>query len=173
MAEISDVMDKVNNLSNDVVDISNNLVAEYCKDLDNWMTTIDNDLRENNSTSIPNDVIEDYILNLASILYFTGSAQEDLGVKEDICKSIRAEIYNKVRENATGTVADKDTAATLASQTETITLSIYSRAYKKVKLRMDAGQEMLNSLKKIMNRRIAELDLSNSKYIGGVRNENV
>ena len=168
MAEISDVMDKVNNLSNDVVDISNNLVAEYCRDLDNWMTTIDNDLRKNNSTSIPNDVIEDYILNLASILYFTGSAQEDLGVKEDICKSIRAEIYNKVRESATGTVADKDTAATLASQTETITLAIYSRAYKKVKLRMEAGQEMLNSLKKIMNRRVAELDLSNSKYVGGV-----
>lgn len=171
MAEISDVMDKVNNLSKDVVEISNNLVAEYCRDLDNWMTTIDNDLRKNNSTSIPNDVIEDYILNLASILYFTGSAQEDLGVKEDICKSIRAEIYNKVRENATGTVADKDTAATLASQTETITLAIYSRAYKKVKLRMEAGQEMLNSLKKIMNRRVAELDLSNSKYVGGVGNE--
>lgn len=171
MAEVSDVMDKVNNLSKDVVEISNNLVAEYCRDLDNWMTTIDNDLRKNNSTSIPNDVIEDYILNLASILYFTGSAQEDLGVKEDICKSIRAEIYNKVRENATGTVADKDTAATLASQTETITLAIYSRAYKKVKLRMEAGQEMLNSLKKIMNRRVAELDLSNSKYVGGVGNE--
>lgn len=171
MAEISDVMDKVNNLSKDVVEISNNLVAEYCRDLDNWMTTIDNDLRKNNSTSIPNDVIEDYILNLASILYFTGSAQEDLGVKEDICKSIRAEIYNKVRESATGTVADKDTAATLASQTETITLAIYSRAYKKVKLRMEAGQEMLNSLKKIMNRRVAELDLSNSKYVGGVGNE--
>lgn len=171
MAEISDVMDKVNNISKDVVEISNNLVAEYCRDLDNWMTTIDNDLRKNNSTSIPNDVIEDYILNLASILYFTGSAQEDLGVKEDICKSIRADIYNKVRENATGTVADKDTAATLASQTETITLAIYSRAYKKVKLRMEAGQEMLNSLKKIMNRRVAELDLSNSKYVGGVGNE--
>jgi hypothetical protein len=171
MAEISDVMNKVNNLSQDVVEISNNLVAEYCKDLDNWMATIDNDLRQNNSTSIPNDVIEDYILNLASILYFTGSAQEDLGVKEDICKSIRAEIYNKVRETATGTVADKDTAATLASQTETITLAIYSRAYKKVKLRMEAGQEMLNSLKKIMNRRVAELDLSNSKYVGGVGNE--
>ena len=171
MAEISDSMAKVNNLSKDVVEISNNLVAEYCRDLDNWMTTIDNDLRKNNSTSIPNDVIEDYILNLASILYFTGSAQEDLGVKEDICKSIRAEIYNKVRESATGTVADKDTAATLASQTETITLAIYSRAYKKVKLRMEAGQEMLNSLKKIMNRRVAELDLSNSKYVGGVGNE--
>lgn len=171
MSEVVDVINKVDNLSESVIEMSNNLVNEYCGELDSWMATIDNDLRSQNSNSVPNDTLEDYILNLASILYFTGSAQEDLGVKEDICKSIRTEIYNKVRESSTGTVADKDAAATLASQTETITLSIYSRAYKKVKLRMEAGQEMLNSLKKIMNRRVAELDLSNSRYTGGLRNE--
>lgn len=171
MSEISDVIAKVDNLSDDIVKISNDLVSKYCEDLDNWMRTIDDDLRKQSSNAVPNDTLEDYILNLASILYYTGSAQEDLGVKEDICKSIRADIYNKVRESATGTVADKDAAATLASQTETITLAIYSRAYKKVKLRMEAGQEMLNSLKKVMNRRVAELDLSNSRYTGGVRNE--
>lgn len=171
MSEVVNVINKVDNLSESVIEMSNNLVNEYCGELDSWMATIDNDLRSKSSNSVPNDTLEDYILNLASILYFTGSAQEDLGVKEDICKSIRTEIYNKVREASTGTVADKDAAATLASQTETITLSIYSRAYKKVKLRMEAGQEMLNSLKKIMNRRVAELDLSNSRYAGGLRNE--
>lgn len=164
-------MDKVDTLSTDIISISAQLVNEYCEELDNYMALIDENLRTNNSTAIPNSTIEEYILNLASILYFTGSAQEDLGVKEDICKAIRAEVFNKVRESATGTVADKDAAATMASQSETITLSIYSRAYKKVKLRMDAGYEMLNSLKKVMNRRIAEAELSNSRYIGGVRHE--
>lgn len=163
-------MEKVDTMSVDIVDISTQIVKEYCADLDSYMETIDNDLRSRNSTSIPNDVIEDYILNLASILYFTGSAQEDLGVKEDICKSIKTEVYNRARENSTGTVADKDAAATMATQAEAITLSIYSRAYKKVKLRMDAGYEMLNSLKKVMNRRIAEAELSNSRYVGGITN---
>ena len=169
--ESKEVMAKVDNLSNDIISISAKLVGEYCDELDNYMALIDENLRTNNSTSIPNSTIEDYILNLASILYFTGSAQEDLGVKEDICKAIRSDVYNKVRENATGTVADKDAAATMASQSETLTLAIYSRAYKKVKLRMDAGYEMLNSLKKVMNRRVAEAELSNSRYIGGTRNE--
>ena len=163
----SEVMNKVDKLSEDIVDISSQLVKKYCEDLDKYMELIDDTLRSKNSTSIPNSVIEDYILNLASILYFTGSAQEDLGVKEDICKSIKTEVYNRARDTATGTVADKDCAATMASQAEAITLSIYGRAYKKVKLRMDAGYEMLNSLKKIMNRRIAEAELSNSRYIGG------
>jgi hypothetical protein len=165
------VMDKVEVLSGDINSISSDIVSKYCSELDDYMTIIDDKLRTTNSTSIPNSVIEEYILNLASILYFTGSAQEDLGVKEDICKSIRTEVYNKIRESASGTVADKDAAATMASQTETLTLSIYSRAYKKVKLRMDAGYEMLNSLKKVMNRRIAEAELSNSRYLGGTRND--
>ena len=56
-------------------------------------------------------------------------------------------------------------------QQETITLNIYSRAYRKVKLRMDAGYEMLASLKKVMNKRISEIELSNSRYIGGNRND--
>ena len=75
-------------------------------------------------------------------------------------------MYSKAREQATGkTVADKTAQAELIAQAETMTLAIYSRAYKKVKLRMDAGYEMLNSLKKVMNKRITEMELSNSRYI--------
>lgn len=98
--------------------------------------------------------------DLANILYFTGSVQEDLGIKEDTCKAIRQKVYSKAREQATGKIVADKTA-----QAETMTLAIYSRAYKKVKLRMDAGYEMLNSLKKVMNKRITEMELSNSRYI--------
>ena len=111
-------------------------------------------------------------MDLANTLYFTGSAQEDLGIKEDICKAIRQEVYSKAREQATGkTVADKTAQAELIAQAETMTLAIYSRAYKKVKLRMDAGYEMLNSLKKVMNKRITEMELSNSRYINHSESE--
>lgn len=162
------IMDKVNKYSDTIKDVSDNLVAEYCSDLDNVMSG----LREliYSPHSISNEALECYILDLANTLYFTGSAQEDLGVKEDTCRSIRQELYNKVRDNSSGTVADKNALAELAVQQETIVVSIYSRAYKKVKLRMESGYEMLNSLKKIMNKRISEMELSNSRYIGGNRN---
>ena len=78
----------------------------------------------------------------------------------------------RYKEKATGkTVADKTAQAELIAQAETMTLAIYSRAYKKVKLRMDAGYEMLNSLKKVMNKRIAEMELSNSRYINHSESE--
>ncbi len=157
------IMKKVENNSEIIQNISNSLVEIYCKPLDVEMSVIRLELKNNNALS--DDTLEKHILDLANILYFTGSAQEDLGIKEDICKSIRQEVYSFYRNEANGTVADKTALAELACQQETITLAIYSRAYRKVKLRMDAGYEMLNSLKKIMNKRIAEMELSNSRYI--------
>lgn len=156
------VMNKVDNTSLVVKEISDKLVSEYCEELDNVMDFIGQLLKRGNITD---NELEFNILDLANILYFTGSAQEDLGIKEDTCKSIRQEIYNKTREESTGTIADKNANAELVVTQETIVLNIYSRAYRKVKLRMDAGYEMLNSLKKVMNKRISEMELSNSRYI--------
>lgn len=163
-SSIDVVVKNVDKMSGTIKEISDDFVIKYCDDLDNIMLKIRQLLTGNNN--ITDIELEYYIMDLANTLYFTGSAQEDLGIKEDICKAIRQEIYSKAREQATGkTVADKTAQAELTAQAETMTLAIYSRAYKKVKLRMDAGYEMLNSLKKVMNKRITEMELSNSKYV--------
>lgn len=157
------IMKNVDSISNTIKEISDGLVTKYCKDLDDIMLNIRTTLGQCNMSD---EYLETSILGLANILYFVGSVQEDLGIKEDTCKAIRQEVYSKAREQATGkTVADKTAQAELIAQAETMTLAIYSRAYKKVKLRMDAGYEMLNSLKKVMNKRITEMELSNSRYI--------
>lgn len=163
------IMKKVDSISDTIKEISNELVKKYCKDLDDIMLRIRFTLAQFN---VSDEFLETVIMDLANTLYFTGAAQEDLGIKEDTCKAIRQEVYSKAREQATGkTVADKTAQAELIAQTETMTLAIYSRAYKKVKLRMDAGYEMLNSLKKVMNKRITEMELSNSRYINHSESE--
>lgn len=158
------IMKNVDSISDTIKEISDKLVEKYCGELDEEMKKIGNMLIC--SQNMTDNELDFEILNLANILYFVGAGQEDLGIKEDTCKAIRQEVYSKAREQATGkTVADKTAQAELIAQAETMTLSIYSRAYKKVKLRMDAGYEMLNSLKKVMNKRITEMELSNSRYI--------
>lgn len=170
ISSIDVVVKNVDNISATIKEISDDFVIRYCDDLDNIMLKIRQLLSGNNT--ITDTELEYYILDLANTLYFTGSAQEDLGIKEDTCKAIRQEVYSKARGQATGkTVADKTAQAELIAQAETMTLSIYSRAYKKVKLRMDAGYEMLNSLKKVMNKRITEMELSNSRYINHSESE--
>ena len=164
------IMKNVDNISDTIKEISDKLVNQYCSELDEEMSKIGDILV--NSQDMTDNELDFEILNLANILYFVGAGQEDLGIKEDTCKAIRQEVYSKAREQATGkTVADKTAQAELIAQAETMTLAIYSRAYKKVKLRMDAGYEMLNSLKKVMNKRITEMELSNSRYINHSESE--
>lgn len=157
------IMENVDKSSDIIQELSNDMVIRYCDELDNQLLLIRQEMDD--AGYLDDETLERRIIELANTLYFTGSAQEDLGIKEDTCKMIRQEVYSKARENASGTVADKTAQAELIAQQETITLAIYSRAYKKVKLRMDAGYEMLNSIKKVMNKRITEMELSNSRYI--------
>ena len=159
------IHNRVSTTAEPVIEISNNLLNGVCGSLDEMMKEIQTRLLDR-SQELTDLEIEDYILRLSSVLFFVSSEQENLGIKEDVCKAIRQEVYNKAREEAKGTVADKDASATLASQSETVALSVYSRTYKRVKQKVDAGFEMLNSLKKVLTRRISELELSNSRYIG-------
>ena len=84
------IMKNVDNISDTIKEISDKLVNNYCKPLDVEMEVIRLELKENNS--LTDDTLEKHILELANILYFTGSAQEDLGIKEDTCKAIREEV---------------------------------------------------------------------------------
>lgn len=146
--------------NSDIVDeMVNELVAKYCKELDHYMKKID-EILCNQEEPVTDDQLDDFALNLPALLYFTSEGLEALGIEEDVAKAIRDDVYNRVREKAEGTVADKDTAAELASQAETIVWIAKNRAYKKIKLRQEAGYEMLNSVKKIISRRMAEYQLS-------------
>ena len=155
--------------NSDIVDsIVNRLVSDYCKPLDEYMEFIRNIL--NDTANPPTDrELDDFTLNIPVLLYFTGEAQEALGIKEDVAKAVKQELYNEIYDKSTGTIADKTAVAELATQNEYIAHIAYQRAYKKVKLRMEAANEMLQSVKKVISRRISEYDMSkvDPSRIGG------
>ena len=146
--------------NSDIVDsIVNRLVSDYCKPLDEYMEFIRNIL--NDTANPPTDrELDDFALNIPVLLYFTGEAQEALGVKEDVAKAVKQELYNEIYNKSTGTIADKTAAAELATQNEYIAHIAYQRAYKKVKLRMEAANETLQSIKKVISRRMVEYEVA-------------
>lgn len=156
---------KVDSIIEQVQEICDNQVGYVVNSLTEIMVPIYSDLQ--NQNTITNEQLESYILRLANVLYFTITKQEELGIKEDIAKLIRQELYSQVKKNTIGTVAEKEANAVIESQYEEMVQIIYSRAYKQVKVQVDAGYEMLNALKKIMNARLSEMELSKSRYIGG------
>lgn len=151
--KIIDSLDGVEINSTIIDNIVNDVVSRYCKQLDRYVKQIDDILKQD--SEISDEELDDFALNLPALIYFACDAQESLGIKEDVSRAIRNEIYNKARDKAEGTVADKDSIANLASQEEDLIVLIYQRAYKKIKCRIDAAYEILNSVKKVMTRRIS------------------
>lgn len=143
-----------------VVDsIVSDIIKPYCKDLDNYVGFIKDCLSDGNKPPT-NQELEDYCMNLSTYIYFASGMCENLGVRDDIAKAIYKEMYNSARlSQEKGTVADKDTIAELSSQQEQLTSVCYTRAYKTMKAKVDAAQELLSSCKKVLSHRLAEMQL--------------
>lgn len=155
--KLKEIDTKVQENSNIINSIVADIVNKYCKPLDDYMTEIDKILVSGSATALQ---LDEFTLNLPVLLYFISDSQESLGVKEDISRAVRQELFNTVRDECSGTIADKDSQAELATQYETIVNIIYSRAYKKFKARVEAGYEMLASVKKVITRRTVEMEIT-------------
>ena len=156
---IAEVQNKVEKHSKILESIVNEIVAPYCKYVDDYVAWIREILAD--GTNPPTDEeLEDMCLNLSTRIYFMSEACEQLGIRDDMSKAIKNEVFNTKRGEINGTIADKDAYADLASQQEQITNICYNRAYKIIKSKVDNAQELLQSCKKVLSRRMISMELS-------------
>ena len=140
--------------------IVNDIIAPYCRDLDKYVSFIKDCLKDGENPPT-NEELDDFCMNLSTYIYFAGGTCEYLGIRDDIAKAVYKEMYHTARANqSSGTVADKDSLAELASQEEFIVSAAYNRAYKIMKSKVDNAQELLSSVKKVLSRRIQDMELS-------------
>ena len=158
------INDEVIDLSSDVEKLVKEAVDKCCLDLDDIIFVVRDKITTDISV-VTNEELHIMIADLATMLYACVSQLENLGIKEDISKKLKNDVFSRVKQETDGTVANKEAAATLASQSEDVVLTVYSRAYKQAKSKIDSGYEVLNVIKKVLTTRISELELSNSKYI--------
>ena len=161
---ISDTQDNVETYSKTIDEIVNGIIQPYCKDLDKYVGFIKDCLKDG-ETPPTTDELDDFCLNLSTYIYFAGGMCEQLGIRDDIAKAVYKEMYHTARASQDkGTVADKDSLAELASQEQAIVSSSYTRAYKTMKAKVENAQELLQSCKKVLSRRMSEMELTR---IGG------
>ena len=142
-----------------VDEIVQRLVDNYAKHLDEYVKVC-TDIITDKDNPPTDEELDDMCLTLPSYLYFVSEGQEALGLREDIAKAIKMELYNNAYEQAIGTIADKTATAELASQHEFIVHSCYQRAYKQLKMKYEIGLELLRSIKKVISRRQNALNLT-------------
>ena len=162
--EIHDIQEDVEDKSKIIDDIVYDIIQPYCADLDKYVDFIRECLKDGENPPTT-DELDDFCLNLSTYIYFAGGMCEQLGIRDDIAKAVYKEMYHTARASQDkGTVADKDSLAELASQEQFIVSSSYTRAYKTMKSKVENAQELLGSVKKVLSRRMSEMELTR---IGG------
>lgn len=158
--EIEAIQNKVENHSNTVDGIVNAIIKPYSEDLDRYVSFIRDCLKDGERPPTDEE-LDDFCLNLSTLIYFSGGMCEYLGIRDDISKAVYKDIYHESRSKLEkGTVADKDSLAELASQKEALVHVCYTRAAKMMKAKVENAQELLGSCKKVLTRRMQEYSLT-------------
>ena len=158
--EIEAIQNKVENHSSTVDDIVNAIIKPYSEDLDRYVSFIRDCLKDGERPPTDEE-LDDFCLNLSTLIYFSGGMCEYLGIRDDISKAVYKDIYHESRSKLEkGTVADKDSLAELASQKEALVNVCYTRAAKMMKAKVENAQELLGSCKKVLTRRMQEYSLT-------------
>lgn len=139
-------------------DIVDSIVLAYAKELDDYVSYM-RDIIRDVKNPITDAELDDCIITLPTLLYYANSAVETLGIREDIATTYRKTKYNEALSIATGTIPVKAAAAELAVQDETLTQLVYSRASRKLKAKTEMAQELLQSAKKILSRRMNDFTI--------------
>lgn len=164
LKKIADIQAKVEENSETINKLVDEVIQPYCKDLDKYISFIRECLKDGENPPLDSE-LDDFVLNLSTYIYWASGACEQLGIRDDISKAVYKELYHTKRnELSSGTVADKDSIAELESLQEQITNIVYNRAYKTMKAKVENAQELLSSCKKVLSHRLTEMELTR---IGG------
>jgi len=158
--ETAEIKHRVEDNSKQIDEIVEGIIKPYVEDLDRYVIFIRDCLKDGENPPT-NTELEDFCMNLSTLIYFAGGLCEYLGIRDDIAKAVYKEMYNASRNSLTkGTVADKDTLASLNSQQEQVISICYTRAYKVVKSKVENAQELLSSCKKVLSHRMQEMEMT-------------
>lgn len=134
------------------------VIRVYLADLDSVMIVIRS--RLNDVSTITDEELSSYILSLSSRLYFVSAGQELIGVQNDYARQVYNNRFSEVYDQSEGTISARNAIATMATIEEGVVDKLYERAYKQIKNKSQAAHDMLESLKKVLSRRMVEIELT-------------
>lgn len=160
MSNIADIGPQLNNArtrveinSRTIDKLCEDMVSKYSKDLDELMTNVKNLLSCDDD--ITTEEFEILALKLPTLLYFTASSAEFIGIRMDVSKAYEKEKFANTYINlSSGTVKEKEYIATDATQAEFIVTVVTTRTYKQLQQKIQAGFELLAAVKKVLTRRM-------------------
>lgn len=150
--------------------IVDDLVAQASAELDEFVMTVKQYLDELKHESQEAGTIADYsdhilelqCLKLPVLMYFAADQMESWALYSDIARAEYQEIYDiaakRVAEQG-GRNSDMDIAGREAAQVQDWVKTVKTRVYNKLKTRLKYADELFNGLRKVMSKRITDLEV--------------
>lgn len=165
MEEIRNILEVVEESATNIDDIVNKLVNTYCSELDEFMGLV-KALFDDDSSKPSDDELEIIIMKLPTLLYFVSESIETLSIREEATKLIKLEKYSKAHNECNGKISEKNIFAELNTSEYTLAQLCYQKAARKIKAKLDAAYEQINSVKKILSKRLLDIQLTNNSERG-------
>lgn len=155
--DLDEAINIVEDYGDIILRVVDELVFDAIDDLENLVYEIKEKLKHRDDLTV--DDLNYYIATLPVYMYYTGDMMEDIGIKADSSEAIRREKYHRFYETSTGkTIKDKEADSAKRITDEALIEAAYTRAYKKVKGKLEFAENILTSLKKVLQWRISELE---------------
>lgn len=146
--------------------IIDKLLSLYFKELDEEIIEVQNLIQENKG-DIHISEVSYHIGLLPTIMYRAGSSLETIGLSQDMSEARRKESFQEaVLECDEKSATARNAYADSVTMSEKVVATMYQRAYKKAKVKLDTASEVLASLKRIQTWKLAEYErLENTSNI--------
>lgn len=135
-----------------------NRVNELTNELDVLMDMMHKKINKD-GYEISDKELEKLIIRLPILIYELNNILMKVGIKEDLSKIIKQINYNEAFVVQEGTIADKKSAAELSIKEEMLLETTWKRSVKVISQKMDIAQELLSSCKKILSKRMEEINI--------------
>lgn len=148
----------------DIVDTAYQIEDAYTSQANKCITEVRNLL--DNTKLLTNDQLMHYIVEIPIIIYDLTDVIQELSVKNDSAKMQRKKVFNDTYlEQTGGTVAHKTSIAQQACEREQFIENIFSKVYKQCERKIEILEMLHTSLKKILNWRESEMELSRTSML--------
>ena len=163
-----DIIKGFNAQCNDIVDTALTISEKYTGCLDDCIYEVKELLQ--NTTTISNEDLEKYIALIPVLMYELIDKMQVLSVRVDAAKTQKKTEFNKAYiTSEQSTVAAKTSSAQLQVEDEQFIEDVYVRVYKHCEKKLDTAEMLHSSLKKLMNWRLSEMDVTRNNMIANGR----
>ena len=165
--DLNELKEQTEQYTDIILSVTDRIVNRICSGLDKLVSDIRNELSRVDDMSDKD--LNYFVAQLPVEMYYVSTQLENVGVATDAATAIRKEKYDHHYLRSEGrTINDKQSDANRAIVNEEMLEVAHQRAYKKIKCKLDYADSILNSLKKVLNYRIAAMELSSKAEYNGM-----